>query len=132
MKNTRYGMVVTTNRSMEEAEAAIRDSLASEGFGILTEIDVAATLKEKLGVERAPYKILGACNPPLANRGLEAEADLGLLLPCNVVVYVKGDETVIAALEPQLMADISDNPELQDIASEARGRLQKALARLEA
>jgi uncharacterized protein (DUF302 family) len=125
-------MVVTTNRSMKEAEAAIRDSLASEGFGILTEIDVAATLKEKLGVERAPYKILGACNPPLANRGLEAEADLGLLLPCNVVVYAKGDETVIAALEPQLMADISNNPELQDIASEARGRLQKALARLEA
>ena len=131
MKNTRYGMVVTTTRSMEEAEAAIRDSLASEGFGILTEIDVAATLKEKLGVERAPYKILGACNPPLANRGLEAEEDLGLLLPCNVVVYAKGDETVIAALEPQLMADISNNPELQDIASEARGRLQKALARLE-
>ncbi len=131
MKNTRYGMVVTTNQPMEEAEAAIRDSLASEGFGILTEIDVAATLKEKLGVERAPYKILGACNPPLANRGLEAEEDLGLLLPCNVVVYVKGDQTVIAALEPQLMADISNNPELQDIASEARGRLQKALARLE-
>ena len=131
MKNTRYGMVVTTNQSMEQAEAAIRDSLASEGFGILTEIDVAATLKEKLGVERAPYKILGACNPPLANRGLEAEEDLGLLLPCNVVVYAKGNQTVIAALEPQLMADISDNPELQDIASEARGRLQKALARLE-
>lgn len=132
MNNTRYGMVVTTKRPMEEAEAAIRDSLASEGFGILTEIDVAATLKEKLGVERAPYKILGACNPPLANRGLEAEEDLGLLLPCNVVVYAKGDETVIAALEPQLMADISNNPELQDIAAEARGRLQKALARLEA
>jgi uncharacterized protein (DUF302 family) len=116
---------------MEDAEAAIRASLASEGFGILTEIDVAATLKEKLGVERSPYKILGACNPPLAHRGLEAEEDLGLLLPCNVVVYVKGDETVIAALEPQLMADISNNPELQDVAQEARGRLQKALARLE-
>jgi uncharacterized protein (DUF302 family) len=124
-------MVVTSNRSMEDAEAAIRESLASEGFGILTEIDVAATLKEKLGVERTPYKILGACNPPLANRGLEVEEDLGLLLPCNVVVYVKGDETVIAALEPQLMADISNNPELQDVASEARGRLQKALERLE-
>lgn len=132
MKQTRYGMVVTTNRSMDDAEAAIRESLASEGFGILTEIDVAATLKEKLGVERSPYKILGACNPPLANRGLEAEEDLGLLLPCNVVVYAKGDETVVAALEPQLMADISNNPELQDIASEARGRLGKALARLEA
>jgi uncharacterized protein (DUF302 family) len=132
MKQTRYGMVVTTNQPMEEAEAALRASLASEGFGILTEIDVAATLKEKLGVERAPYKILGACNPPLANRGLEAEDDLGLLLPCNVVVYVKGNETVIAALEPQLMAEITDNPELQDVAAEARGRLEKALARLEA
>lgn len=132
MKQTRYGMVITTSRPMEDAEAAIRESLANEGFGILSEIDVAATLKEKLGVERSPYKIFGACNPSLANRGLEAEEDLGLLLPCNVVVYVKGDETVVAALEPQLMADISNNPELQDIASEARARLQKALARLEA
>ncbi|MDH3261257.1 MAG: DUF302 domain-containing protein [Acidimicrobiia bacterium] len=132
MKQTRYGMVVTTSRSMAEAEAAISESLASEGFGILSEIDVAATLKQKLGVDRAPYKILGACNPLLAYRGLEAEEDLGLLLPCNVVVYVKGDKTVVAALEPQLMADVTDNPELQDIATEARGRLQKALARLEA
>ncbi|HKZ28064.1 MAG TPA: DUF302 domain-containing protein [Acidimicrobiia bacterium] len=132
MKQTRYGMVITTSRSMADAEAAIRESLAGEGFGILTEIDVAATLRQKLGVERAPYKILGACNPALANRGLEAEEDLGLLLPCNVVVYVKGDETVVAALEPQLMADITDNPELQDVAAEARGRLEKALARLEA
>ena len=132
MKQTRYGMVVTTSRSMAEAEAAISESLASEGFGILSEIDVAATLKQKLGVDRAPYKILGACNPLLAYRGLEAEEDLGLLLPCNVVVYVKGDKTVVAALEPQLMADVADNPELQDIATEARGRLQKALARLEA
>ncbi|MGZ8784543.1 MAG: DUF302 domain-containing protein [Acidimicrobiia bacterium] len=131
MKQTRYGMVITTNQPMEDAEAALRASLASEGFGILTEIDVAATLKEKLGVERGPYKILGACNPPLANRGLEVEDDLGLLLPCNVVIYVKGDETVIAALEPQLMAEITNNPELEDVATEARGRLEKALARLE-
>ncbi len=131
MRQTRYGMVVTTNRSLEEAEAAIRESLASEGFGILTEIDVAATLKQKLDVDRPPYKILGACNPALANRGLEAEEDLGLLLPCNVVVYTKGEETVVAALEPQLMAEVTDNPVLQDVAAEARGLLQKALARLE-
>jgi len=131
MKQTRYGMVVTTNRSLEEAEAAIRESLASEGFGILTEIDVAATLKQKLDVDRPPYKILGACNPALANRGLEAEEDLGLLLPCNVVVYTKGEETVVAALEPQLMAEVTDNPALQDVAAEARRLLQKALARLE-
>lgn len=132
MKQTRYGMVVATNRSLEEAEAAIRESLASEGFGILTEIDVAATLKQKLDVDRPPYKILGACNPALANRGLEAEEDLGLLLPCNVVVYTKGEETVVAALEPQLMAEVTDNPALQDVAAEARRLLQKALARLEA
>ena len=131
MKQTHYGMVVTTSRSMEDAEQAIRESLAKEGFGILTEIDVAATLKEKLGVDRDPYKILGACNPPLANRGLEAEEDLGLLLPCNVVVYSRGEDTVVAALEPQLMADVTKNPELQDVATEARGRLEKALARLE-
>jgi uncharacterized protein (DUF302 family) len=124
-------MVVTTSRSMADTEALVKESLAGEGFGILTEIDVAATLKEKLGVDRPPYKILGACNPSLANRGLVAEEDLGLLLPCNVVVYAKGDETVVAALEPQLMAEVTDNPELQDVANEARGRLEKALARLE-
>jgi uncharacterized protein (DUF302 family) len=124
-------MVVTTSRSMADTEALVKESLAGEGFGILTEIDVAATLKEKLGVDRLPYKILGACNPSLANRGLIAEEDLGLLLPCNVVVYAKGDETVVAALEPQLMAEVTDNPELQDVATEARGRLEKALAKLE-
>lgn len=131
MEQTNYGMVVTTDRPMEEAEAAIRESLADEGFGILTEIDVAETLRKKLGVERSPYKILGACNPPLANRGLEAEEDLGLLLPCNVVVYTKGDHTVVAALEPQLMAQVTSNPELQDVAKEARARLERALARLD-
>jgi uncharacterized protein (DUF302 family) len=131
MEHTAYGMVVTTPRPLDEVEQAVRESLAEEGFGILTEIDVAATLKQKLGVDRPPYKILGACNPPLANRGLEAEDDLGLLLPCNVVVYTKGDRTVVAALEPQLMADVTDNPQLQDVASEAKGRLEKALARLE-
>ena len=131
MKQTRYGMVVTTSRSMADTETLVKESLAGEGFGILTEIDVAATLKEKLGVDRPPYKILGACNPSLANRGLVAEEDLGLLLPCNVVVYAKGDETVVAALEPQLMAEVTDNPELQDVATEARGRLEKALAKLE-
>ena len=131
MEQTAYGMVVKTDRPIDEAEQAIKDSLAAEGFGILTEIDVAATLKQKLGVERPPYKILGACNPPLAHRGLEAEQDLGLLLPCNVVVYERDDTTVVAALEPQLMSDVTKNPELADVAAEARGRLQKALARLE-
>jgi len=131
MEQTRYGMAVTTQASMAEAEAAIREHLANEGFGILTEIDVAATLKQKLDVDRTPYKILGACHPVLANRGLEAEENLGLLLPCNVVVYARGEDTVVAALEPQLMADITSNPELEDVAAEARGRLEKALARLE-
>ncbi len=131
MEQTNYGMVVTTGRTLNDAEQVLRASLAEEGFGILTEIDVAATLKNKLGVERRPYKILGACNPTLANRGLEAEEELGLLLPCNVVVYEKENHTVVGALEPQLMAEVTSNPHLQDIAEEARVRIARALARLE-
>lgn len=131
MEDTSYGMVVTTTQTTEQAEQEIRAGLAQEGFGVLTEIDVAATLRAKLGVERAPYKILGACNPALAHRGLEAEEDLGLLLPCNVIVYQRGAQTVVAALEPQLMADVTANPALKDIAREARERLRRALGRFE-
>ncbi len=131
MQQTGYGMVVTSDLPMEQAEKAIRESLAEEGFGILTEIDVAATLREKLGIERAPYRILGACNPSLANRGLEADDDLGLLLPCNVVVCVRDGQTVVAALDPHVMADVASTPEIDEVAREARQRLERALARLE-
>ncbi|MEZ5175519.1 MAG: DUF302 domain-containing protein [Acidimicrobiia bacterium] len=123
-----YGLKTTTALSMEDAEAAARQALASEGFGVLTEIDVAATLREKLGVDRSPYRILGACNPRLAEQALESESDVGLLLPCNVVVYEDGESTVVAALDPGIMVDLTANPELEAIASEARERLGRVIA----
>jgi len=100
MSNKHYGMSVHTSLSLDEAEDQIRAALGDEGFGILTEIDVAATLQAKLGVQRRPYKILGACNPALAQQALEADESIGLLLPCNVVVYEDEDGTVISAIEP--------------------------------
>lgn len=130
IKQTGYGMAVSTSLSPEEAEAQIRASLQEEGFGVLTEIDLAATLKEKVGVERAPYKILGACNPTLAARAIEAEEDIGLLLPCNVVVYESGNRTVVAAMEPQTLVKLTSNPKLDEIALEARQRLDRALSAL--
>ena len=124
----RYGFGVVTDLDPAEAEARLRDALAEEGFGILTEIDVSATLKEKLGVEWAPYRILGACNPQLAHRALESEEAIGLLLPCNVIVYRKGDATAIEVLEPRLMVELTGNPDLVAIADDARSRLERALA----
>jgi uncharacterized protein (DUF302 family) len=112
---------------MAEAEAKVRELLAGEGFGILTEIDVAATLHEKLGLDRDPYRILGACNPNLAAEALDKEADVGLLLPCNVIVYQDGEETVVAAMDPETMVDLTDNPALAQIAGEARSRLEHVI-----
>jgi uncharacterized protein (DUF302 family) len=125
MSTKHYGMSVHTRLSIEDAEAHIREALSQEGFGILTEIDVAATLQAKLGIERKAYKILGACNPPLANRALEADESIGLLLPCNVVVYEDADGTVVSAIEPLMMADLS--PSVQDIADEAHDALERAI-----
>lgn len=124
---TAYGLKTRTGLGMAEAEAAVRELLAGEGFGILTEIDVAATLQEKLGVKRTPYRILGACNPQLANQALEAESDVGLLLPCNVVVYDDGDGTVVAALDPATMVDLTNNPALATVAEEAQVRLERVI-----
>jgi len=125
-----YGMATSTGLSPGEAEVHIRKALEAEGFGVLTEIDMAGTLKDKLGVERAPYKILGACNPSLAARALDAEEGIGLLLPCNVVVYEAGERTVVAAMEPQTMVNLTSNPALEAIATEARERLDRALSAL--
>src|SRR3990170_7542117 len=100
--NPAYGFKKTLNASVDEADARVREELKKEGFGVLTEIDVKSTLKQKLGVDFRPYRILGACNPPLAHRALSEEVDIGLLLPCNVVVYA-GDEagtSVVAVLDP--------------------------------
>ena len=120
-----YGMSVHTTLNLEDAETHIRAALSEEGFGILTEIDVAATLQSKLGIERKPYKILGACNPTLANQALEADESIGLLLPCNVVVYEDDDGTVVSAIEPLTMVELS--PGVQHIADEAHDALERAI-----
>lgn len=130
MREFAYGFAVSTVMGIDEAEEKLREALAEEGFGILTEIDVAATLEEKIGVSRSPYKILGACNPTLANRALEVEEDIGLLLPCNVVLYRKDDSTTIGALEPRTMSQMTGNDELGEIAEEARAGLVRALSSL--
>ncbi|HEX6302091.1 MAG TPA: DUF302 domain-containing protein [Acidimicrobiia bacterium] len=120
-----YGLKTRTRLGMTEAEANVRELLAGQGFGILTEIGVAATLHEKLGLTRDPYRILGACNPQLAAEALDHEVDIGLLLSCNVIVYQDGEETVVAAMDPGTMVDITDNPALTQVAGEARSRLER-------
>jgi uncharacterized protein (DUF302 family) len=127
---TRYGISSTVPLSFDQALARTREALAREGFGVLTEIDVTATLRKKLDVEFRPYIILGACNPPLAYRALQAELDIGLLLPCNVVVYATDDpaRTVVAALEPVEALSLSGNEAVQPIAEEVRSRMQRVVA----
>ena len=126
---TAIGMSVRLDVPLDEALQRTRTALAEQGFGILTEIDVAATLQAKLGVEVAPQVILGACNAPLAREGLRIEPDLGLLLPCNVVVRVDEDgSTLVSALDPELLVTVPGRPELEPIAAEAKTRLQTALA----
>jgi uncharacterized protein (DUF302 family) len=105
----------------------ITNALADQGFGVLTQIDVQATLKRKLDLDVEPYLILGACNPTLASRGLAIEPDLGVLLPCNVIVRTDGKRTHIAAMEPPAAMELAGNPALEPLATEARERIQKAV-----
>jgi uncharacterized protein (DUF302 family) len=112
---------------MAEAEVRVRAALKEVGFGIVTEMDVAAILKEKLGVDRAPYKILGACNPVLADRALELDSSVGLLLPCNVVLEAVDGGTRVLAVDP---GALMDRPEMADLAADATKRLTEALASL--
>ncbi len=130
---TRYGISTTVSLPYAQAVERTRDALANEGFGVLTEIDVAATLRKKLEVEFRPYIILGACNPPLAHRALEAELEIGLLLPCNVIVYAADDpeHTVVAALDPVEALSLSGNDAIQPIAEDVRRRLQRVLTTVE-
>ena len=126
-----YGMRVTTSLTPGDAEERIRGALADEGFGVLTEIDVAATLKSKLDVDRPPYKILGACNPVLADQALSHDEAIGLLLPCNVVVAESEEGTVVAAIDPVAMLGIAgDEPGMMALAGEARDKIERALSSL--
>jgi uncharacterized protein (DUF302 family) len=123
-----YGYSKTTELSFDDAVARVRDELGKEGFGILTEIDVKATLKKKIDVDFRRYIILGACNPPFAHRALTAEIDIGLLMPCNVIVYENdGGGSTVAAMNAGLMAEVSGNQELASVANEVNGKLQKAI-----
>jgi len=127
-----YGISVTLDQPFDAAVAAVREALAEQGFGVLTEIDMAATLKKKLDVDIAPQVILGACNPPLAHRALQAEASIGLLLPCNVVVRGNDGAVVVEALDPQVMVGVTGNPALSAVADDAAARLRAALGALTA
>lgn len=131
MNEFKYGIGIETEMSVAEAEAAVRAALADEGFGILTEIDVAATLKAKLDVDRSPYRILGACNPMLANQALDVDEHIGLLLPCNVIVYETDRGSTVEALEPAIMSHFVEGAAITAIAAEARERLLRALAVVE-
>jgi uncharacterized protein (DUF302 family) len=131
-KEIDYGFRVTVDLPYPQAVERTREALAQEGFGILSEIDVAATLKKKLDVDFRPYVILGACNPPLAHRALTAERDIGLLLPCNVVVYADDEEgrSVVAAMDPEAALELTGNDDVRPVAEEARERVQRALKAL--
>ena len=128
-QTTRYGIGVTVKLPYDEAVARTRDELAKEGFGVLTEIDVRATLRKKLDVEFRPYIILGACNPPLAHKALSAERDIGLLLPCNVIVYESDQPgtSVVAAMDPVEALALTGNDDVRPLAEEVRGRLERVL-----
>ncbi|MFF2953457.1 DUF302 domain-containing protein [Kitasatospora sp. NPDC057965] len=125
-----YGIPVTLDLPFAETVERVRAALAEQGFGILTEIDVRATLRAKIGEEIEDYLILGACNPPLAHRALRADRHIGLLLPCNVVVRADAGRTVVEAMDPQLMVRVTGQPALQAVADEAATRLRAALAAL--
>ena len=123
-----YGFSKETTYSFEQAVDKVTEELKKEGFGVLTSIDVKDTLKKKINVDFKKYTILGACNPPLAHQALQVEEELGLLLPCNVVVYEKDEKTVISVFDPNVMAHLIDNPEMKPIAEEVKKKLQKVLA----
>jgi uncharacterized protein (DUF302 family) len=128
-QNTRYGISTKVELPYAQAVERTKEELKKEGFGVLAEIDIAATLKEKLSVDFRPYVILGACNPPLAHRALTAERDIGILLPCNVIVYADdtGEGSVVAAMDPEAALELTGNPEVRELAVEVRERLSRAL-----
>jgi uncharacterized protein (DUF302 family) len=127
---TAYAITRTVDLPFDETVERVTAALAIEGFGVLTTIDVRETLKTKLELEIEPYVILGACNPQLASQGLEIEPDLGVLLPCNVVVRRDDERTVVAAMEPLAAMGLAANPALEPLAVAARERIERAMASL--
>lgn len=126
----RYGMGGQVAMSYTEAVEKTKEALKTEGFGVLCEIDVQATLKAKLGEDTEPYIILGACNPKLAHQALSAEPDLGLLLPCNVVVYEREGAVWVKAIEPHKMLSVVGNPDVDAVATQVREKLERVLSGL--
>ena len=132
-RSPRYGFTTKLmGCSLAEARARVEQALKEQAFGVLTEIDVQATFKQKLGAEFRPYLILGVCNPQLAHRALSDDLGVGLLLPCNVVLWGEDDGTVVSIADPQAMFQVVDDPRLQPIADEATHRLRAAFASLRA
>jgi uncharacterized protein (DUF302 family) len=121
-----YGFTKALDISYEKVIALAREALKKEGFGVLTEIDVKEKMKEKLGLDMGKYIILGACNPPNAYKAILAEENIGLMLPCNVIVYEKGNKTVLSIIRPTVAMQMIDNLELQKLAQAVEGQLKKA------
>jgi uncharacterized protein (DUF302 family) len=131
--DTKLGLTITLKTDFATATARVTEALKTQGFGVLTEIDVKETLKKKLGVDFTPYKILGACNPPLAHRALTIAPEVGLLLPCNVVVRQVADgQMEVSLIDPLSRLAVIGQPELQIVAQEARAKLERVAASLEA
>lgn len=132
MEKTALGMTVVLHTDFESAEKQVVEALKANGFGVLTEIDVKATLKQKLDVDFRPYKILGACNPPLAHRALTAAPEVGLLLPCNVTLSENAPgEILVSLVDPLMMLEVMEDENLKPIAEEARQKLVSVVQRLE-
>ena len=127
MKDSPVALQTTTSLSFADAVARAREELAKEGFGVLTEIDVAATLKKKLDVDREPYLILGACHPPSAHKALSAVPEVGVLLPCNVTVSVEGGATVVRAMDPAGVMGILGSKELAEVGADIGARLRRVV-----
>jgi uncharacterized protein (DUF302 family) len=123
-----YGFSKTVDMSYEQAIEKVTAELKKEGFGVLTFIDVKETLKQKINVDFKKYAILGACNPPIAHKALQEEEELGLLLPCNVIVYEKDDKTRVSIFDPMVMTSIVENDQMKLIAAEVQEKLQRVLA----